>query len=106
MEEEEEGDGREEGAATAAEAEGSRKKGTKQRCGGEEGKSLEAWSLSTPLSPSMSTPILPPRFASRARTMTPPPRRYSALLPPGPGEAFERIAERAEVLRKPGDGGD
>ena len=98
MEEEEEGDGREEGAATAAEAEGSRKKGKKQRCGGEEGKSLEAWS--------MSTPILPPRFASRARTMTPPPRRYSALLPPGPGEAFERIAERAEVLRKPGDGGD
>lgn len=26
------------------------------------------------------------------------------MLPPGPGAAFERIAERAEVLRKPGDG--
>ena len=36
--------------------------------------------------------------------MTLPPRSYSSLLPPGPGAAFERIAERAEALRKPGDG--
>ena len=71
----------------------------KQRCGGENSASSPASA-----SPSISMPSSrPPRFASRAPKTTPPPQSYSSLLLPGPGAAFERIAERAEALRKPGD---
>ena len=87
------------------EAEQSKK--MRRTCGEEQGRSpLSPSSLSSsPLSSSiLLRPSRPPCFASSPPPMTPLPPRYSFLLPPGPGAAFERIAERAEVLRKPGDG--
>ena len=86
-----------------AEEEEARTERKRRRCvgGGEEENPA-----SSPRTPPPMTSIPSsrrPRFASRAPSTTPRPQRYSSLLPSGPGAAFERIAERAEALRKPGD---
>ena len=53
---------------------------------------------------SSSSSIRPSRFASGAPMKTQPPHGYSFWPPPAPGAALERIAARAEGLRKPGGG--
>ncbi len=86
-----------------AEEEEARTERKRRRCGGGGEEENPASSPRTP-PPMTSIPSSRrPRFASRAPSTTPRPQRYSSSLPSGPGAAFERIAERAEALRKPGD---
>lgn len=86
-----------------AEEEEARTERKRRRCGGGGEEENPASSPRTP-PPMTSIPSSRrPRFASRAPSTTPRPQHYSSSLPSGPGAAFERIAERAEALRKPGD---